>query len=391
MIFGSKNKGDWSEFYVLIYLLGKGRLYAADESLNKISSMFFPLKKVFRTEADSNRITFAFSDINSVEIYVNENLEKKMPSVDFVREARLLLEDIKNGDGSFDIPHAEQFLNSLNCYRLAAPSNDITDISMEVHDTQTGLDQKMGFSIKSYIGGAPTLLNASGATNFVYEVLGLNDSCIEEINSINSRNKIQDRIEAIKSYGGVLHYAYPANGVFADNLLMIDSNMDKILAEALLYSYESNETDCRKIIQYIERSNPLNYPRTGIYIHKYKEFLCAKALGLNPSREWDGIDDANGGYIVAKSDGEVLAYHLYNRDKFKQYLFETTKFERGSTSRHDYAYLYQEDGKIFIKLNMQIRFKPEEANYRTLETNYYGQNVAEKTAADEVFDVYIND
>ena len=63
------------------------------------------------------------------------------------------------------------------------------------------------------------------------------------------------------------------------------------------------------------------------------------------------------GFIVVKNDGEVLAYHLYNRDKFKKYLFDNTKFERGSTSRHEYATIYKSDGKMFINLNLQIRFK----------------------------------
>lgn len=383
MIYGSKNKGDWSEFYVLLYLLGKRKLYAADETLNKITTMFFPIRKIFREESNllknsTSKIKFSLTDINSVELYVNNNLEKKLTSQEFLREAEHLLEDIRKGDGSFDIPHGENFLNSLHCYRLAAPSKDITDISMEVHDTHTGLDQKMGFSIKSYIGGAPTLLNASGTTNFTYEVTGLNDSDIEKINSIETKNKIQDRMDAIKERGGKIQYMELEDKTFLGNLIMIDTNMAQILAEAILYSYVSNELDCKKVIQYVAEKNPLNYPRPIIYEHKFKEFLCAKALGLNPSKEWKGTDDANGGYIVAKSNGEVLAYHLYNRDKFKQYLFDTTKFERGSTTRHGYAYLYKTSEKTLIKLNMQIRFKPEESGMKTVNANFFGGMAAEK-------------
>ena len=85
--------------------------------------------------------------------------------------------------------------------------------------------------------------------------------------------------------------------------------------------------------------------------------LCAKALGMEPGSEWSGEDTANGGYIVAKANGEVVAYHLYNRDRFKQYLFENTKMERGSTARHGYASIYKENGKMYMNLNLQIRFK----------------------------------
>jgi HpaII restriction endonuclease. len=228
---------------------------------------------------------------------------------------------------------------------------------MEVHDTNTGMDQTMGFSVKSYIGGAPTLLNASGATNFTYEVTGLSDAQMEGINAINSRTKIMDRISAIKQNGGNIVFVETVNRVFAGNLIMIDSRMQEMISEMLLYSYTTNELDCQKIIDKMEDDNPLNFPRKGVYIHNFKQFLCAKALGMDPSVEWSGEDDANGGYIVAKSNGEVLAYHLYNRDKFKQYLYENTKMERGSTTRHNYASLYKKDGKMFINLNLQIRFK----------------------------------
>jgi len=64
---------------------------------------------------------------------------------------------------------------------------------MQIHDPLTGHNSIGGFSIKSDLGNAPTLLNASGATNFVYEVEGLTADDIAEINSINTRTKIIDR------------------------------------------------------------------------------------------------------------------------------------------------------------------------------------------------------
>lgn len=139
--------------------------------------------------------------------------------------------------------------------------------------------------------------------------------------------------------------------------MIIDSRMEEIIAELLLYSCSENEIDCNRIIDHLEQTNSLHYPRTELYTYKFKKFLCAKALGMDPSVEWNVIDDANGGYIVAKSNGEVLAYHLYNRDKFEQYLFDSTKMERASTSCHGYASLYTNEGKMFVNLNLQIRFK----------------------------------
>lgn len=66
----------------------------------------------------------------------------------------------------------------------------------------------------------------------------------------------------------------------------------------------------------------------------------------------------NGGYIIVKTNGDIVAYHLYNRDAFETYLLNNTSFERASTSRYGYAELYRdEDGKACVDLNLQIRFK----------------------------------
>lgn len=48
---------------------------------------------------------------------------------------------------------------------------------------------------------------------------------------------------------------------------------------------------------------------------------------------------------------------IYNRNFFEQYLLDNIILERASTSRCDYMSLYEEDGEMFIKLNLQIRFR----------------------------------
>lgn len=363
MMAGSKNKGDWSEFYVLLYLLGTRKLYAADEHLEKMDKYFFPIRKILRDDEPKTHVEFILSEIDRVKIYLNSELTREMSSREFLLEARQLYRDILRGKSSFSIPHAEEFLDKLSLRRLAAPSSAVTDITVELHDTYTGIDQIMGFSIKSYIGARPTLLNASEATNFIFEISGLSGSEAQAVNSLQGKEKIMDRFQKIHDLGGKLHYLRLANDVFFGNLMMIDSRMHEILACLLEYSYRTNEKNCRKIISYLEATNPLHFAREGLYEYKFKQFLCAKALGMNPSRKWTGEDEANGGYIVAKANGDVLAYHLYNRDKFKQYLFDQTELDRGSTTRHNYATIFEENGKLYIRLNLQIRFKEPHQKY----------------------------
>lgn len=46
-----------------------------------------------------------------------------------------------------------------------------------------------------------------------------------------------------------------------------------------------------------------------------------------------------------------------NRNDIEDYLYNNTRFERGSRSRHHFGSLYRgDDEKVYIKLNLQIRF-----------------------------------
>jgi type II restriction enzyme len=93
------------------------------------------------------------------------------------------------------------------------------------------------------------------------------------------------------------------------------------------------------------------------YDYKIKRFLTDVALGMTPSKVWTGIYDATGGYLIVKENGDILCYHIYNRNQFEDYLFANTKLETASSTRHDFGKLYEENGQIYFKLNLQIRFK----------------------------------
>ena len=114
MIRGSKNKGDWSEFYALLYLLGTKKLYAADEDLEKLEELFFPILNIMRNEKQIDnsmrRIDFVVKDDNLIEVYVDSVLSETRDSGEFADEAAALGPDISNATGAqFVIPHGEFF------------------------------------------------------------------------------------------------------------------------------------------------------------------------------------------------------------------------------------------------------------------------------------------
>jgi len=350
------NKGEWSELYVFMKLLSQGKIFAANDKTEKIADVYYPILNIHREEEKDNVIEYKIDEENVI-VENNSKMIASIPRRKFNDKAELLLKKIMVGSGSFEIEEIEKFANEIKVKKIKAPSTDKTDISMEIVDINTGLERKVGFSIKSELGNSPTLLNAGNTTNFIYRVEGLEKSDIEEINSIDTKTKIKDRMAAMVEKNAHIEYIGMENSCFKRNLIMIDSNMPQIVGNMLLYSYSENINDLKSVIKLIGERDPLEYGEEAIYTYKVKKFLCSCALGMKPAKQWDGLDEANGGYIIVRSDGEVLAYHIYNRNFFEQYLLDNTVFERASTSRYGFMKLYEDNGNIYVKLNMQVRFK----------------------------------
>ena len=181
---------------------------------------------------------------------------------------------------------------------------------------------------------------------------------MEQANRIVTKNKIIDRIQFIKDQG--CEFIVPEHlesAQFDVNLQYIDSSMPKFAAYALLYSYAIRGRHSSRVIERMMEDNPLNYPDIDMYPYKFKKLLSAFALGMTPTDEgWKGVEDANGGYITVKRDGDVVCYYLYQREEFESYLFNKTHFDTPSTSRRDAFCVFKEDGKYKLRLNLDIRF-----------------------------------
>lgn len=353
------NIGEWSELYVLLKLLADGKLYSADKDLNKIPDLYSPILRIFRHEAEKMDLEYKLTDKkHTVELYINGDKIKTIEGEWLVNAAQSVYSGMISNENksAFSIDSSEEILDKLEIEKIKAPSTDKTDIKVQMHDTHTGHDTIVGFSIKSDIGAPPTLLNPSRHTNFIYEVSGISDDLMHKINEIDTSTKIIDRVSAIQDTGKI-SYVQMDSEIFEHNVTYIDSMMDDILSALLLINYIRKITDISQIVTIIEEEDPLGYKKPGMYRYKIKKFLAAIALGMVPGTVWDGRDEANGGYIIVKKDGDVVAYHIYNRDNFENYLLNNTRVDRASTTRYRYAEIYKDGDKKFIKLNLQVRFK----------------------------------
>lgn len=350
----SANKGEWSEFYVLLRLLADQKVYSVDENLKKDEKLYLPILKILRNEDNSHCVEYSCKNHGFIELYLNGAFVRRIETQFLDRVANFIFDTVANKQGSsFNIPNVDEIMKNLKCRKIKADSEDKTDITLEIHDPFTNFDRICGYSIKSDVGNPPTLFNASQATNFKFEVFGLDCTHIQAINSIQTRNKLKDRVQQIPK----LKFISTINETFHQNLMFVDTQMDKFLAEILKIYYRENISDCAILANILDERDPLNLKSENLYPHKLKKFLCAVALGLNPTKHWNGVDEANGGYIIVKETGEVVAYHLHNRNSFENYLLNNTRLDTPSMSRHKFGNIYEEQRRNFINLNLQIRFK----------------------------------
>ena len=353
------NKGEWSEIYVLFKLLSEKKLFTGDSKLNIIKDLFYPVIKIIRSESVRDYEYEPDGDI----VIISGGIEQlRIPVNKFTTHASKLLDKIKEEDGSFGVREIEAFMRSINCETLKAKSTSKTDIRIVIHDTKINQNVELGFSIKSHLGSDPTLLNAGKTTNFIYEIKDFFPSKneINAINSIATKSKIKDRISAIVRLGGIFEFHNLEQNIFKNNLVLIDSLLPNILSYTILTFYSTNVSSIFDLTEKINNLNPLKFDKQfthKFYEYKIKKFLTDIALGMTPSKIWNGVYDATGGYLIVKKTGDILCYHIYNRNQFEDYLFANTKLETASSTRHKFGQIYEENGKYYFRLNLQIRFK----------------------------------
>lgn len=352
------NKGEWSEIYVLLKLLGEGAVYAGDENMNKISDIIYPIIKIIREEGC--RVDYILDSDKHI-VFIDENGCRTLdiPMERFLSNAEYLLNKINSSRATFSVKETEAFMHEIKCRQLKAPSENKSDITIVIHDSVTGMNPELGFSIKSKLGSPSTLLNPGKTTNFLYRVKGaeLDDDAICGINAINGQ---KGRMKTLKERGCRLEYAATDNKTFETNLMFVDTAMPEITACCLAIFFMDGINSVKEVTERVASENPLGLKiknLSSFYEHKMKTFLVDVALGMTPAKLWTGRYDANGGYLVVRGDGDIVCYHFYLRNEIESYLYNNTHFDRASRSRYDYGNLFRgEDGLVYMRLNLQIRF-----------------------------------
>lgn len=385
----SGNRGEWSEIYIFLKLMAAGKIYAADSNMKKLANVYLNILKIIREENVGD--VYEYYTGNTMKIHLNG--KDVGPDTDILKidKVKKDLWDLFQTTPSGQITSAdiENFLDSIHIHKLKAPANSNSnffggteDIVMQISDYRTSIISIVGFSCKSEFSNKSSLFNASkDNTNFRFEIVGnINDTIMNEINNLfNKKNKkdgtikydiaVASRIKRMKELGLKIKFDDLIVQNAKRNLVLSGGKEMPSIVACMLESYfwegnaESVHSSMTEAISYLESKDPANYKNDGfndlasLYHSKVSKLLYDMFTGMRLSKSWDAKASVTGGYIIVKEDGDVLAYHTTLMDEFKDFLVEKLGFETPSSSRHNAMQIYKNNGKYYINLNLQVRFK----------------------------------
>lgn len=368
------NKGEWAEFYVMLKLLGEGKLYTANRFLQKNYQSYLDVMKVIRQECENQVLEYIIDEINSIVIIKPQDSDNALASIpveEFNENAKALFDGIKDAKGS-SVPAPDsvcEFAKVIYVSKPKAPAvkalkkqfGGKNDIFVEVRDSQTSIVSVMGFSIKSKFGHNPTLFNAGSSSQFLYKLAKCNDAKMAEFNSIsdNGGRGWQKCKDFLRDNDITLEFASTQNPIYSENMLLIRESMSEIMAWCIKDRLIESNCDFG-VVETVGRminANPLNVSNPSVYYEKaIKDFLMAGFTGMTAGKVWDGREQVNGGYIAVLDNGEVICYHSNDREAFRDYLYKNTHFEYVSAEKYIWSYIIKNGDEYYLPLNASIRF-----------------------------------
>lgn len=377
------NKGEWSELYTVIKLIADGELYQSDMSLNKNKDNVYQVIKVYKDE-NIYHLEFCRNDvINIFKVLEKAELIATYSIEEFKAISELLLNEINIAKGnSFRIVRFEEFLNDIQVKRLSAESKSKADIRLRIYDHRLAKETDLGFSIKSLLGNDSTIHNAGLGNNFIYKITAPKKFDVAEFNRSTYKpakgvSKITYRLQKLEEMGCKIEFDHIQSHQLSLNLKMIDGDLPELLAWALYYRWLYREASLSSVADILEEKDPLNYydnqpNEQKLYEYKLKRYLAETTMGMTSETPWHGEYNAFGGVIIVKTDGEIVCFHIYDFNIFRNYLIANTRFEQPATSEDEnnpgnprpnakkkffYGWLYEENGNLYLKISLQVRFK----------------------------------
>ena len=194
------NKGEWSESYAALRIIGDRKIFVADRSGAMNPNEWMNVLALMRRETRERLVSYRY-DANDVDVViaVNEDPVYRLPASEFVSLAdRLLTEINRNKSSSFVVTdELESALRTVQVHSLKAKSDSKSDVTLSVLDPRSGVTRsEIGFSIKSELGQPPTLFNTATASAPIYRLHGMTGMPAESCGNVISLDACRMRAAA---------------------------------------------------------------------------------------------------------------------------------------------------------------------------------------------------
>lgn len=339
-----RNKGELSEIYALCKVIYEQKIYYGNLN-TQLSDDYISVLKLHTNKSDI--------ELHRSEIIIHQNGEQEnilLSDLIKVDELTQILDDIKKGKSTFSSQTLDNKVALLGLEKSKGTSYEKGDIALSF-DENGQIFENQNASIKSFLGGSPTLINASQATNFVYRIEDFSAENMNIVNCIDTRAKIKDRLQKIVDLGGHLVFTNCENPIYESTLRKVDSCMPEILANALLAFFQKQIGN--RLADYPTQKIDNREQQNQVHC-RLKDFIKSSILGIFPTVEWNGNLTANSVLLVNEM-GELLFYHTNKDSILKDFFYQHAFFDTPSSSRHRFGLVYQENGEFYFKLNLQLR------------------------------------
>lgn len=339
------NLGEWSEIYAFLKILHDGEVSEVDSNLvEKKSKVRF--RDIIRDDSSGIRLfpTRQESYGSGPDRVDRSELEGALTKF---RTARLS----GGTPGAFAFPPFSELMGRLGITRVKSSSKNKIDLEARIVSNYADEDPTEGFSIKSELGSAATLVNAGGHTAFQFRI-PTDLSQARDLETGFTRSEIRSLISRLTAKGLALEPCGPRSQVLADNLKFFGEDTPHLISRLVL-GYYSGEG---KSLWSLTESLGLSTTELSQARYKVGQFLRAAALGMRPATPWSGFQEAHGGFIVVKKDGLLGIISARSEDDFRTYLLRRSYLDTPSTTRHGFGFVYGEDDHPYVDLNLQIRF-----------------------------------
>lgn len=339
------NKGEWAESYCILRIIADGKLQLCTANLQLFGEQVTVIGGTISPDVhyiiDGDNVKFNAYGV-SKEVSLEYVSKLAIRSLQYIKSSQ---------EKTFSLPEVAELFGTQS---LKAKASDKVDTIIKVFDNLTKANEELGFSIKSFIAGSPTLVNASKATNFTYNIQI--DSIVEKYKNLKAKTLLR----ALDNDAVKIIFEKMDSSTYQNNLMRIDLKMPEILAEFLNIYYSSKMKTVREITAKLQEINPLNLVDISLYKSKITDYLFYSSVGMFPNKGWQGIQDIDGGCLIVEDSGEVKSFYIFRKTFlifFREYLFNKCFLDTPSTTRHGFARLYEENRKVKLKLNLQVRIE----------------------------------